>query len=231
MDVSSRKPRRRWQNKPLLTIPQILAWADAHHERTGQWPKYNSGPVYNAPGENWQAINCTLVNGDRGLPPGSSLAKVLDKHRGVRNLRATPPLTYKQILKWADAHYRLTGQWPKYRSGPVHGAPGETWCSIAAALRCGSRRLPGGSSLPLLLMKHRGVRCWGQPVTIKQILGWAKRHHKRTGRWPTVNSGKVHDAPGETWLALDGALRRGGRGLRPDSSLSRLLETVLGVHR
>jgi len=26
--------------KPPLSIKQILAWADAHHKRTGEWP-YN----------------------------------------------------------------------------------------------------------------------------------------------------------------------------------------------
>jgi hypothetical protein len=36
---------------PLLTIDQILAWADAHYVRTAQWPNSVSGPVAEAPGE------------------------------------------------------------------------------------------------------------------------------------------------------------------------------------
>jgi hypothetical protein len=39
-----------------LTVEQILAWADAHHERTGEWPKSTSGAVADAPGETWSAI-------------------------------------------------------------------------------------------------------------------------------------------------------------------------------
>jgi hypothetical protein len=35
-----RKPRkRRVAGPPPLTVPQILAWADAFHARTGRWPK------------------------------------------------------------------------------------------------------------------------------------------------------------------------------------------------
>ena len=28
----------------MLTVQQILAWADAHHARTGTWPKIKSVP-------------------------------------------------------------------------------------------------------------------------------------------------------------------------------------------
>jgi hypothetical protein len=69
--------------RPQLTVEQILAWADAHCARTGSWPNSRSGPVFGAPGENWGNINSALHDGFRGLPGGDSLARLLEKHRGV----------------------------------------------------------------------------------------------------------------------------------------------------
>jgi hypothetical protein len=72
--------------KPDLTVAQILAWADDHKRRMGRWPRHSSGRV-KPPDETWLAINMALTRGNCGLPGGSSLAKVLDRHRGVRNLK------------------------------------------------------------------------------------------------------------------------------------------------
>ena len=68
------------------------------------------------------------------------------------------PLSYLQILAWADAHFEQTGRWPAVKSGPIAQASGETCAAIDAALRMGSRGLRGGSSLGRLLAKQRGVR-------------------------------------------------------------------------
>lgn len=66
-----------------LTIEQILAWADAFHERTGEWPTRKSGPI--GPGINgyWGGVQNSLQKGLRGLPFGSSLARILRDHRDV----------------------------------------------------------------------------------------------------------------------------------------------------
>ena len=40
-----RRKKRPSRRPPPITIEQILAWVDAHHERTGEWPKRNSGRV------------------------------------------------------------------------------------------------------------------------------------------------------------------------------------------
>ena len=50
-----------------------------------------------------------------------------------------------------------------------------------------------------------------------------------TGRWPLAKSGPVAAAPGETWLGIDMALRKGRRGLCAGSSLARLLSYRRGV--
>jgi hypothetical protein len=65
-------------------VEQVLAWADAHHTRAGQWLTQRSGPVLDAPAETWANLNTALCEGYRGLPAGSSLALLLEECRGVR---------------------------------------------------------------------------------------------------------------------------------------------------
>jgi hypothetical protein len=78
-------------SKPKLTVAEILRWADAHHERTGRWPSTASGPVRDAPGEGWRAVNLSLRNGYRGLPGGDSLARLLVRHGHRATLWAAGP--------------------------------------------------------------------------------------------------------------------------------------------
>jgi hypothetical protein len=73
---------------PDLTEEQILVWADRHHAVTGAWPNAESDPVPGEPGEDWQSVNMALWQGLRGLPGGSSLARLIAESRGVRNLAA-----------------------------------------------------------------------------------------------------------------------------------------------
>jgi hypothetical protein len=211
---------------PPLSEAQILKWADAHYARNGTWPNESSVAVVGAPrGEKWANVNAALSQGLRGLPGGSSLAVLIAAERGVRNRASVPPLTIKQILRWADAHHKRTGAWPACKDGPIDGVPDETWDAIDAALRQGVRGLPGGSSLTQLLAEHRGARNMAAlpRLTKKQILLWADAHHARTGQWPQIESGAVLDAPGETWSAINNALYSGFRGLPGGSSLPQLL--------
>jgi hypothetical protein len=148
--------KRNPKDLPRLTLDLILTWADEHHGRTGRWPKEASGPVQAATGENWKAVSQALTHGLRGLPGGSSLARLLAQERGARNHLARPRLTRKGILAWARAHFERTGAWPTQHSGPVADAPEETWTAVNLALQRGGRGLPGGSSLPRLLAKLKG---------------------------------------------------------------------------
>ena len=68
---------------PRLTLKQIRAWAKAHRGRTGAWPNDQAGPIAEAPGETWKAVQMTLVQGLRGLKGESSLANLL----GMRKRR------------------------------------------------------------------------------------------------------------------------------------------------
>jgi hypothetical protein len=78
--LAEQRGRRNIQRLPRLTYPGILEWADTHYRRTGTWPTRSSGPILEAPGETWSAVNAGLQQGRRGLPPGSSLAQLLQKH-------------------------------------------------------------------------------------------------------------------------------------------------------
>ncbi len=212
-------------NLPALTEEQILAWADEHYARTGKWPTVASGPVENQPGEKWANVHNALAKGLRGLPGGSSLARLLTEHRGKRNHLDLPELTIDEILVWVDAFHANTGTWPKVNSGAIAEAPAETWNGIEHALRNGNRGLPGGSSLAQLLMSHRMVRNRANLPTLTKeiILAWADEHYERTGKWPTVASGPIEGRPGETWANIHNALAKGLRGLPGGSSLARLL--------
>jgi hypothetical protein len=154
-DMKVPPTRRDASPSSILTLEQILAWADAHYQRTGRWPTAESGLVGGAPGLTWQAVNQALVRGNRGLPGDSSLARLLAGRRGRRSKAQAPPLTAAQILCWADLHYARTGRWPTSHSGPVPDAPGENWMAIQAALYAGNRGLPGGETLPGFLRRHR----------------------------------------------------------------------------
>jgi hypothetical protein len=136
--------------EPDLTPAQITAWSEAHHAATGRWPLESSGPVVDAPGEVWRNIDHALRIGRRGLPGGSSLARLLADHtRGSRR-----PLTVETILAWGEAHHAVHGRWPGPKSGAVLGAPGEKWPNIDQALRSGNRNLPGGLSVSKLFACH-----------------------------------------------------------------------------
>ena len=66
-----------------------------------------------------------------------------------------PPLTFEQILEWADLHFQRTGRWPKYDGGAIVDTPGKTWTAVDSPLRNGKRGLPGGLSLVKLLAEKR----------------------------------------------------------------------------
>lgn len=233
MQPRPRRPRRLRARRRQLTIRQILAWADAHHTRTGRWPKKDDGPVRDA-AETWTAIHIALIRGSRGLSGHSSLAQLLTEHRGVPNHLRLPRFRERQVLRWADAFKKRTGRWPTFKDGIIPEAPRtiEAWHHVDVALRMGCRGFPGGSSLARLLARARSVRNRkGLPrLTVPQILAWADAHYARTGEWPTDSSGPIPEAPfADTWAKIAGALSKPLRGIRTRTSLARILEKYRGV--
>src|SRR4051794_28627525 len=93
---------------PDLTEDQIAVWALNHRQKTGNWPTQSSGPVDGQPGEVWGHLSPPLRVGQRGLPGGDSLARLLERRYGVRTLAHCPPLTEEQLVVWADEHRQRT---------------------------------------------------------------------------------------------------------------------------
>ena len=153
--LAAHRGKRNRKGLPPLNEEQIVTWADAHHEKTGRWPRDNSGPIDGIPGQTWKSVNVALMKGLRGLPGGSSLSSVLEKHRGVRNRMSPPNLTEEEILVWAKAYYEREKKWPQVKSGLIEEAPGETWPAVNHALRRGTRGVLGRSSLSRLIKQHR----------------------------------------------------------------------------
>jgi hypothetical protein len=210
---------------PRLTVGQILAWSHSLRDRTGRWPRVTSGPVAEKPEEDWRHIDMALREGLRGLPGGDTLARFLARHVGKRNRMNLPRLTVAQILTWADQHHERTGAWPRSASGRIGDGAQMTWAAVNAALRHGLRGLPGGQSLARFLSARRGYRNPRNPprLTVRKIMAWAKAHHRREGRWPSVLTGAVRFVPGETWNGINQALTTGTRGLPGGSSVAKLL--------
>lgn len=151
----------------------------------------------------------------------------------ARRLRdaVSQPLTDQTILGYADSWKDTNGDWPTRDSGLIPGSS-DTWVAIDLALHRGGRGIEGGRSLALLLEAKRGARnIRALPkLTVKQIVGWAKVHFKKTGEWPTRRSGPIDGAPaGETWATVAAALEQGLRKLEKTTSLNALLRRECGA--
>jgi hypothetical protein len=230
-DRRDRRRRRRGRFKTPLTPTVILLWAQDHFQKTGRWPTVRCGRVLAAPQESWFNVDQCLRKGLRGLAQGDSLPRLLERLRGRRRVTRPPALTEDQIAAWAEEHRARTGRWPGQHSGPVEGRPGESWAGVDASLREGRRGLPVGGSLARLLEVRFGARnrAASPPLSEEKIAAWADEHRARTGRWPGIKSGPVAASPGDSWCAVDDALRRGARGLPGGSSLTRLLARLRGA--
>ena len=205
-------------------VDEILRWADFHHARHGCWPTCRSGLIPEAPGETWRNVHYALIDGRRGLPGRSTLARILANHRGARQQPQVPRFSIDLILEWADAHHARTGQWPTRTSGPIPEAPGENWRKVQNALHRGLRGLAGGSTIVRLLKEKRGVARERKraPLTILQVRAWGQDFRVRSGRWPTSESGPIAGSAGDRWADVSAALSRGLRGLPRGFTLARL---------
>ncbi|HMP03959.1 MAG TPA: hypothetical protein PKC45_15810 [Gemmatales bacterium] len=137
---------RKHAHLPPLSVDQVLTWADAFHERTGEWPKQKHWPeeIKDSDGETWGNVIQAIAKGLRGFTGNETLFDLLARHRGVRNVGHLPPLTERQILAWADAHHAAHGEWPTCRCPQqiIPNTRGERWFNVDQALRKGLRGLP-----------------------------------------------------------------------------------------
>ncbi len=217
------------------TEERILQLADAYFKEHGSWPNRKSGNIAGSPqsADTWLGINEALIQGNRGLAGGSSLARLLFKHRGVPNKANLASLMQETILEWADAHHARTGKWPNHLSGEISESPGETWAKLDGSLRKGQRGVGRKFSLAQLLHKERGVRIKGQApaLTVEQIQEWACQHYEIMGNWPTITSGKVLANLSESWDQINSALTLGLRGLPGGSSIAKQVALLGGKRK
>lgn len=213
-----------------LTRKQILAWCEAHRQRTGRYPARTSGPVDEDPAILWALVDRTLARGNRHLPGGETLARFLMRELDVGDRRGLRTLTRPMILEWAEAHHERTGRWPVTDSNshvpePIPESPGDTWRIVDAAMRRGGRGYRGPRSLFKLLSQHYGERYqyWLAPLSVRQIIEWAESHKARTGRWPVVRSGAIPESPPNTWCRINDAIIHSRRGLLGGITLAQLL--------
>ncbi len=92
--LSLRRDYRNRSDLPKLTERQIVRWAKAHFQETGQWPEVNSGEIAGHAGERWSAVNAALRFGRRGLPGQSSLSLLLAAE-GLKRQRTSEILACK----------------------------------------------------------------------------------------------------------------------------------------
>ena len=212
---------------PDLTDDEVLGWADAFFARTGDWPSSESGQIPESPGETWRAVQTALALGIRGFAPGGSLPRFLRSTAvDITRMTSTSPSGRSWPGPRIGGHKRAAVR--RCIQADIPGAGGLSWQGLDRALREGRGGLPGGSSLFHLLTGDRRMHP-ETPLTSEQILIWADAHHVRTGEWPDVRSGRISEAPDDTWRTVDSALRRGRRGLPGGSSLIQLLVRERGV--
>jgi transcriptional regulator with XRE-family HTH domain len=171
--LAERRGARNRTNLPDLSVRQVLALARAHHARTGAWPTMDSGPVADAPGETWAAINAALRESGRGLPGGNSLGRLLARRTRARNHTNITRLTEAKILSWADAYHRRNGTWPTHRSGAIPESPGDTWAAVNSALRRKHRGLTNRTSLYRLFKAQRHIP--GPRIPVRRSKEWEGR--------------------------------------------------------
>jgi hypothetical protein len=140
-----------------LDVARVLGWAEAHRARAGAWPRIDSGPVPESPGETWRRIDNALRLGLRGLEGGSSLARLLERERGVP-ARADEALRLReQGLTLAQIGRRLGVSWQAVRRMLRRMPTGRRPDGGAA----GFSRPPRTAAAGLSLLVWRGLRLGG----------------------------------------------------------------------
>jgi hypothetical protein len=94
--LARRRGRRHPQVLPDLTVEQVLGWALAYRTLFSVWPTSHAGPIGNT-GETWNGIDKALARGTRGLPGGSSLARLLKEYDRAEGNR-TPFRRHRPVL-------------------------------------------------------------------------------------------------------------------------------------
>ncbi len=163
--LAERRGKRNPARLPALTEEQIIAWADAHRQRTGRWPGQSSGPILEAPGETWSRVQTALREGLRGLAVGTGLAPLLARERGARNRKALPKAKQR-------ANPGLGGRPP-----PAHRPLADP--GIRPSPRCSGRDLADDRSEPARGSTRPSRKEWVNSVAGQEA--WGAQPHGPSG--------------------------------------------------
>jgi hypothetical protein len=227
---------------PPISVSIILQWINAFIKKYNRKPTQNDGIIEFARSEykniTWHSVNFFLWKGGRGLPKGSSLAQFIEKKLGIRNRNIPPSFTEDQILDWIGQYFVKYKKKPTKTSGIVEFAErnyrGTTWSEIDSSFKRGKRGLHI-SSLAQFIQKKLDIKRRTHPpdLNLELILDWAQKYYSKYNIKPTAKNKviefAINDHQGETWLAVDAALRKGRRGLAGGSSLANLIHDKLGI--
>jgi hypothetical protein len=73
-----------------IDMKMVMRWARAHRRKTGAWPHLGSGEIPGSGGYRWGLLDMALRFGRRGLPGGTSLARLFGtKKKGKTNKKKT----------------------------------------------------------------------------------------------------------------------------------------------
>jgi hypothetical protein len=96
--LARRRGVRNRLSPPPFTERRILAWAKAYKKATGRSPTKKDGPIANSPADTWIAADRALRIGQRGLPGGSSLIKLLRKNDPPQGVACRSGVSSSQII-------------------------------------------------------------------------------------------------------------------------------------
>ena len=148
----------------------------------GGWPKVRSGSIRQSPEDSWLAVNQALRDGARGMPGGSSLARLLRRHGAMHignEVRGVPPGMRLRFPLVPCIIFCNTGPW---RTGqfaracrPALGSPAACFSPVR------------GSSV--------------------SITGWPKGGFCTSTRCPRAASASIVSLPNDSYTVQAGQLR------------------------
>ena len=79
--LAEHRGKRNRSALPDLREEDIVRWALAYKERTGELPSEESGPIADSGGETWKFVGMALYEGRRGMPGKETVRMFLVRHR------------------------------------------------------------------------------------------------------------------------------------------------------
>ncbi len=151
--IEKRFGLKRQEYGPRLTEESILDLIKKYIAKYDRKPNCKTGLVEGHENLTWSALNRRLEIGDKTLPGGSSLAKLIEKELGIRDSNRPPALIPLELVKdWVRQYLKKYGKRPlvsnsikiEFANG-LH--KGISWGSVNRALLRGGCSLPKGTTL------------------------------------------------------------------------------------